>query len=389
MVRRKVSCTYALFIILPIIFIVGCSNRYRGSISPTGMIATPSSTDSKSFGSIIPTVAPTNKINQDELSATLSYMSIETASDLILVEEWNNATAYDVAWSPDSRLFAMTLLEEDQYRVVVLEAESIKQLWEAGSPGPITDIEFSPDGRVLAVLHCCGHPLQMFDTRSGEKVFEYSDKHYICSPHGRELFFTPDSDYLYWTNSYGRSEDYRTGIYRMEMPDGNCEIYIEYIQGWLDDLHFLKGGNLVITSMSHTSKYTREDWVYIWDAVGRSLLCQFKGLSPIASPKRNAFLLLPPDGNNMIIDGANCEVVKDVGPISEIIAIDKTENLILQNDSSNLVINDFMSLDVVNRIPFPEIFIDLVISPDWKKIIIYSHLEVPVIQLYYGQGINE
>lgn len=291
------------------------------------------------------------------------------------------ATLQHVAWSPDSSRFAIALDQSSFSTVEVYESQNAELLWRANSPGYVLSMEYSSDGRMLAVVHYGGYPLQIRDAETGFLDFEYEGTD-SCFPMGLDVEFSPDSGTLYWTVSGGRSAEYRSSVYRVDLSTGYCGSRFKFIQGFLTTFYIMDQGNRLVTTVEDTSKYTLEDWVYIWDAADGDLLCSFRGVAPAGSETDNLFILQADDQQLAVIDAVTCKEKYRFTLDGDVLDFAPALSLILVGSTSRFVVYDYESGITLNQLPFPPDAVYPLTSPDWKHVIFRRIGVDPYVRLY-------
>ncbi len=103
---------------------------------------------------IIPTACATVKSTTPIPNVTSTAPTLQTTTQSFifpsLLSQWDMKHVYDMAWSPDSRIFVVDsqLNENEQNSIQAFDAKSLTRIWIAGNT-PSLDIAFSPNGQSI------------------------------------------------------------------------------------------------------------------------------------------------------------------------------------------------------------------------------------------------
>ena len=264
-------------------------------------------------------VPMTEKMNSSPAVVQATQESILAPSFLA---QWTIGNPQDVAWSPDSKSFAINYLANGNNVVQAFSVVSLKSIWTA-SNSLASDLVFTPDGKFIVESNTHVPLFYWRNIEQGNIVHmgEFKDTEHItsrsCSGGGQVMIenakgnFAVMADYnaLIGLNGPGM-----VFIRQLDLGAGKCKELFNYQDPSLDFFFDLNSGGTLLAY----GGVGKDDSVVIWDMEKQAEVCR---ISPVV------FERFVPGGNTLAIvrdkkivflDATTCKEIKElnVSPLS-------------------------------------------------------------------------
>jgi len=239
-----------------------------------------------------------------------------------LLAEWTIGDPLDVAWSPDSKLFAINYMVNGNNFVQAFSVESLKSIWTA-SNSLASDLVFTPDGQFIVESNT--HVLLFYwrYIKQGKVAHmgEFTDvdqiKNGYCNGGGQIMIenaqenFAVIADYNELTGLNGPSMVF---IRQLDLATGKCKELLGYQDlslGFYFDLN--SSGTLLAYG-----GVGKDDSVVIWDMEKQAEVCS---ISPVVFERfvpGGNILAVVRDQKTVFIDATTCKEIKElnISPLS-------------------------------------------------------------------------
>jgi WD40 repeat protein len=287
-----------------------------------------------------------------------ALINSSTVEELIPVQSWNILGLNDMDWSIDATKFAIIGSFTDNIEdneLAVFSLETLEKIWAV--PGSHSDLDFSPDGRTIAVAS--PGLTSIHSVNSDALVAEI-----FCAT-GRLVTYSGDSRLLAVAASSSRPS---TGITLVRTDDYQCVSSFEHA-GLVRSIALSPDGEYLSAQFSTTS----DEVVTVWSTTSGSIICERSGFPPLFSPD-GRLLVVPSiqDWTTELIDPGTCNLVHEFvgGGYPEDFYRDGS--LVLESVGGMLGLWDlssFENIDSMKGFPFPDAWHE--VSPDWRSLLVY------------------
>jgi WD40 repeat protein len=302
-----------------------------------------------------------------------------TISNISILAEWDLNYLTGIKWSPDNTRIAIATHDG----IYFVDMSTLKtQLFKHDPLYWYSDIDFSPDGSVLAATD--GIRIILWDISKVIVINELSDD--VCQA-GDWIAYHPDGQFLASGITEGTyAGDYTTSIYLWDLEKGRCSPLVEDLKGYLDEFSFSLDGHYLLNADATNSK------TYLWDIDTLDIVCISEGSIAAISSANNLLAVSnynDPDIN--LIDISSCNPVDTLtkssfsndiafSPDGFILAGAGYGNIKDGEDqvTSRIAFWDVLAREIVHDIEDLPITIEKILfSPDGKYFISVIHIDSP------------
>jgi WD40 repeat protein len=364
-----------VLVILLIGLLNGCeTSNYVMSetISPTITLSPTQKTLPTVTTSFTPSIEPS-------LTATL----IEEVLRPKIISEWevnsinNNQVREpiitDIAWSPNNTDFAVATFNNHKGSIELFNIATSMKVWSIET-GYTTDLDFSPDGKVLAASLPTWGVIQLWDTATGEITHEIEEND--CAV-GIFLGYHSNGNEVITGYDVGKGP-YETIINSWDIETGQCKGEEIRRDGFLESLEVNHTNNLLVSNF-HRIQDGASQQVIIWDIETYEQICNVPGIGFAFNHDSDIMAVLDHDRRQIgLWNIATCHLLGimmvdidvlrfDINPDGHLLAVAAGDRFQLW-DTLN-------GVKVFEAQEFPEFVTELDFSPDGRFILVASPAE--------------
>ena len=279
-----------------------------------------------------------------------------------LLAEWTVGDVHDIAWSPDSRIFAVnySLMEGDNLNRIVqaFDVKSFDSLWTAENSLAM-DLIFTPDGQFIVESNIFAPFFYWRSAEQGEVVrqIKLDDLNQIkpedCRGGGQFIIanFNKNIVLIADTNDLtGLHTNYTVIIRQWNLETGQCKDLIQY-HGGFDIFDLNSSGNLFAFGGEG-----QDNLVIIWDMEKQAEVCRIKEVDFGRFVPGQNTLAVSRDQKTVFIDAVTCQELKELNlaPAFLTYFAFSPDGQWFAIARESIQIMDAVTGETIAQIPFPE-----------------------------------
>lgn len=269
--------------------------------------------------SLVGNISATEKVSS---SPTVVQGTQESTLAPSLLAEWTIGNPQDIAWSPDSKLFAINYVMDGNNFVQAFSVETFKSVWTA-SNSLASDLVFTPDGQFIVESNIHVPLFYWRNIHQGNIVHmgEFKDVEHIangsCSGGGQVMIENAKGDFAViadYNEVFGLNGPGLVFVRQLDLETGKCKELFNYQDPSLDFFFDLNSsGTLLAYGVAD-----KDDSIVIWDMEKQSEVCH---ISPVLFerfvPSGNTLAVVQ-DQKMVFFNATTCKEIRElnVSPLS-------------------------------------------------------------------------
>jgi WD40 repeat protein len=251
------------------------------------------------FGNKIPAPKATNLSPTEQLTHQNSITPT-------LLTEWKMGKVFDMAWSPDSRMFVVNsqLMENESNNVQAFDVKSLNRIWIAENSLSI-NLAFSPNGQLIAESNPFVGVIYLRSAEQGNVVRQIKADN--CSG-GQFILINPGGNTLLIANTNELGGLNLTHIVYFSLWDldtGQCKDLLQY-SGTFHLFDVNSSGNLITYGGEG-----KDDHAVIWDEIKQAEVCRTQADFARFVPGQNTLAVFR-DQKIVFIDASSCRELREL-----------------------------------------------------------------------------
>jgi WD40 repeat protein len=239
-------------------------------------------------------------------TSTPAKITHKNVTDLVVLAEWSVWEVKDIAWSPNSAIYAISFLsyEEENYtpgikvfNAINLDEESLIENYY------IDGITFNSDGQTIATSPFYDNVV-IWDASTGQLVNRFANSKNKCLIGADEITYTPDGSTI--VTNHNSIEPWRARIDFWNTKTRECLGKSMSLEGWLNSLQFSPDGQLLLTALGHIQNGEGQQ-TYLWDVNTGERVCTWSGGWASFSPMGDVVVIFGSEVPSALWDVETCQ----------------------------------------------------------------------------------
>ena len=275
----------------------------------------------------------------------------------------------DVAWAPDGTQLAVAAFDVTTGTIELLDLKTLDRLWSAETALTF-DIEFSPDGNILAANFPTPGVILTWDVASGDRVLEVESGYLDPCLVGEHLEFLPDRGRIVTGYDLGKGP-YETTIDLWDLQSGQCEGALLRTDGGLVSLWVEPSGQYMILTLLKVQEDPSKR-VSIWNLETLEPTCSAPGNIGALAGNGRALAIVGPDERSIELRRVpDCQLIRAVAVDFDVFSLALSPDAsLLAVGGAGLEIWDLSSLSKLAHVEdVPSAVTVLAFSPDGSMLI--------------------
>jgi len=318
---------------------------------------------------------PNSKMNATEvvsLSPTIQDIHHNSITPSLLAE-WTMGEVKDMAWSPDSRMFAVNYYLQGN-NIQAFDVKSLNRMWTSENSLAM-DLVFTPDGKLIAESNSFVGVLYLRSVGQGDVVRQIKSEN--CVRSGQAIIANPRENTLLIADTNELSGLNATNIViisQWNLGTGQCNNLIQYTGGF--NVFDLNSGNTLLAYGGEG----KDDSVVIWDMEKQAEICRIKKIDFGRFVPGQNTLAVTRDQKIVFIDASSCQELRELNltPTSVNYFSFSPDGRWFAIASESIQIMETSTGKTIAQVPLPEnsvlsssmLFDGIVFSPDGRFLLL-------------------
>lgn len=254
---------------------------------------------------------PSEKTSDTEVMSSLPTVQAinQRTINPSLLAEWTTGRVEDMAWSPDSKMFAFNYYlsgDNANNHIRAFDVDSLKQLWEAENSLAMNLI-FTSDGQFIVESNIVSPELYLRNVGQGNVI--HDSKSTNCQGGGQFVIANPSEGTVLIADTndlVGTNTDNIVIIRQWNLESDQCQNLVQYRGGFdIFDLNY--NGHLLAFGGEG-----EDDSVVIWDMEKQAEICHTKKVDYGRFLPESNILVVSREQSVVFIDAVTCQDLREL-----------------------------------------------------------------------------